>query len=432
MRSPGNRSVVEAALRGVSVLAMIALAWRLWTGASTGAERVVRASSATLDSALTAWSQVPPSRAEFDATVIPSARERDWLVALKRTGSDISWTTADSAGSAVTLESAPRSQSRSRMWVVAAPNTSVTLSDIVGRVDSTRIREGFGEWRMHPLGKVTISLGATRAITAPRDSFVVKPALMVGSANWESKFVTAALEEEGWSVTTRITVAPGALVRQGASAAIDTASFSAVIVLDSTSALDARSVNAFVNGGGGLLAAGPGVQHPSLRGLMPRTTRPMPGVIGGLFGPGPRQGLDARGFRLTTRQVVLERRSVGNAAVSEAVVAAERVGMGRVLALGYDDTWRIRMSRPDEQAPAEHREWWSGMLGSVARVRLVPLDVVVDDAPFAATVAALGPPVPPVARPDETSSWPWDVILAVIAASALLSEWLSRRLRGVA
>jgi hypothetical protein len=55
----------------------------------------------------------------------------------------------------------------------------------------------------------------------------------------------------------------------------------------------------------------------------------------------------------------------------------------------------------------------------------------VDEAPFAATVDALGPPSER-GEPADSAPWPWDAWLAALAAATLLAEWLSRRLRGVA
>ena len=65
--------------------------------------------------------------------------------------------------------------------------------------------------------------------------------------------------------------------------------------------------------------------------------------------------------------------------------------------------------------------------------RLVLRDApAVDEAPFAAAVAALGAPVPSHEAPKDGRPFPWEALLATIAAGALLAAWLSRRLRGVA
>jgi hypothetical protein len=280
---------------------------------------------------------------------------------------------------------------------------------------------------MNPVGLVGAALGASRPWAAVRDSLVVRPVLVIGQAGWESKFVVAALEENGWTVAARLLVAPGAVVRQGTAAAIDTGSISAIVVLDSTSSLDAQTITRFVNAGGGLVASGAGIGHPALRAILPARVSSVPGVIGALLGTAPREGLNARSFAARTGQVALERRG------EAPVVVGRRVGSGRVLAIGYDETWRIRMTAPGDSAPSAHRAWWSSMVSSVALVRPVPRETgMIDEAPMAATIAALGPSVGTGDRPSGGRPVPWEALLALVAAGGLLAELLSRRLRGVA
>ena len=428
MRSPDSRrAVVETMLRVVSVAAMATLAVRFWVGVP-GGQLEATASTPTLDSALAAWSRSAPRRATLRASSTPDATQRDWLLALRRTGSELAWTAEDTIGSALVVEPAPLGEGLSRLALLGTPERTVLLSDRLGRVDSIRIGRTGAAWvRLRPLGTIRAELSNSSPVTTERDSLVAKPLLLLGSAGWEAKFVAAALEEDGWSVSSRMTVAPGAVVRQGSAATIDTASYGAVIVIDSVSPIDAGVITRFVNEGGGLLASGPGVRHPSLRGLLPRQSGEIPGVLGGLQGPYPRSGLNTRALVSFERNVVFERR---NGAV---IVSALRVGSGRVVAAGYDDTWRLRMVPADERAPVAHREWWSSMAGNVVQTRLVPRETPpVDEAPHASTVAALGAPLPPRQPPDDASPFPWDALLAAAGAVALLGEWLSRRLRGVA
>jgi hypothetical protein len=427
MRSPDSmRTALEHVLRAASVAAMIALAMRLWTGSPVADSPAV--SNASLDSALTAWSAASPPRATVRGSMLPDARQRDWLVALRRTGLDVRWTAMDSPAGALVVEPAPLPQLASRVVALAAPRSPLILTDALGRLDSTSTGpDGVATWRMDAVGLLSTHLGASRPLAEARDSLLVRPVLVVGQAGWESKFVVAALEENGWSVAARLLVAPGAVVRQGTTATIDTASISAVVVLDSTSSLDARAIARFINAGGGLVASGAGVSHPVLRAYLPPRGSNLPGVIGALLGPAPREGLNVRSFATRTNQVALERR--GDAPV----VIGRRVGSGRVLAIGYDDTWRIRMTAPDESAPAAHRSWWSSMVSSVALVRPVARETgMIDEAPMAATIAALGPPFDTGDRPSGGRPVPWEALLALLAASGLLAEWLSRRLRGVA
>jgi hypothetical protein len=153
------------------------------------------------------------------------------------------------------------------------------------------------------------------------------------------------------------------------------------------------------------------------------------GVAGAVASADPRTGLGA--FPVTSVRadaVPLESRD------RAVTVAARRVGLGRVIQLGYDETWRWRMAGGDEAAAA-HREWWSRLVAAVAYAPIVRRasagDVAVDETPLASLIDALGPSVPLDARltppRDETRI---TRLLFVVAIVTLLLEWTSRRLRG--
>src|SRR5207248_4874175 len=69
---------------------------------------------------------------------------------------------------------------------------------------------------------------------------------------------------------------------------------------------------------------------------------------------------------------------------SSVAVAARRIGAGRILQLGYEDTWRWRMGGSDG-AVRDHRMWWSGLLSSVAYAPRAPrfTETQQDEAPLA-------------------------------------------------
>ena len=427
MRSPDSvRSLGEGVLRGVSFAALVALAIRLWTGtATTDGSTVV--GSVVLDSALAAWSLEAPPVVTLNATSVPDRRQRDWLVALRRGGTAFSWMTADSLGGALVMEPGAIPAAAARVTALGAPGGSLMLTDELGRIDSmTTGTGGVATWRASPIGLVRATVNSASAATRVRDSLATRPVLVVGEAGWESKFVTAALEEDGWSVAARLAVAPSALVRQGRAPAIDTSALSAIVVLDSTSSLDAGAVSRFVAEGGGVVAAGAGARHPALRSLLPRTGRTVDGAVGALMGTSPRDGLDAKTFTVSAGVVPLERRR------DNPVVVGRRVGAGRVVGIGYDDTWRLRMTPPDEAAPDAHRAWWSSLVAGVAHSRLTTRGgASVDEAPLAATVDALGEPLKQGESPSRPPAFPWESVLAAAAVVGLLLEWLSRRLRGM-
>jgi hypothetical protein len=275
-------------------------------------------------------------------------------------------------------------------------------------------------------GLVRTTAGTTRPAAARRDSLRLRPVLVTGMATWESKFVVVALEEAGWDVRARLSVAPGAVVVQGADVPIDTSRLSAVVLLDSMSAPPATILRRFVESGGGLIAAASAGAIPGLAGLLPgRGARRRPGMVGALDGPEPRSGLVGRVFTTVARDAVpLERRG------AEPIVLAARAGIGRVLQVGYEDTWRWRMIGGSD-APDAHRSWWSALVSSAAYAPPVAIDApLTDEAPLAAAIASLGPPSDVTAAASGGARPPWEAILFAVASLAFLGEWTSRRLRG--
>jgi hypothetical protein len=114
-------------------------------------------------------------------------------------------------------------------------------------------------------------------------------------------------------------------------------------------------------------------------------------------------------------------------------IAGSRIGAGRSLQLGYEDTWRWRMSG-NEQAVRDHRLWWTGLVSSVAYAPRVPratVDTVSDEAPMIGLVAAIGAGAPTGARANlSATTSDWIAWLFVLLTLALVGEVTSRRLRG--
>jgi hypothetical protein len=113
-------------------------------------------------------------------------------------------------------------------------------------------------------------------------------------------------------------------------------------------------------------------------------------------------------------------------------VAARRYYAGRVLGVGYDQTWRWRMMG-GEEGPTQHGTWWSRLVASVANRALTNGDNLSSGAaPLAALHQALGPASAPVrVLPTGLSSSALSTILGSLVLGALLSEWLLRRSRGL-
>ncbi|HEY9225698.1 MAG TPA: hypothetical protein VIP11_03570, partial [Gemmatimonadaceae bacterium] len=252
------------------------------------------------------------------------------------------------------------------------------------------------------------------------------PIVVIGGASWEGKFVVAALEERGWPVIARFAVAPNVDVAAGASAPLlDTARIAAVVAIDTLVQRFGTAIERYVRSGGGLVLAGPS-------GLAPAAASLAPGVIGARWRPAvlPRDTLDlgSTGFfpvgQLKSDAVPLERRPGGVA------VAARRVGAGRVIQVGYDDSWRWRMAGATGSESA-HREWWSRLVSAVAYAPEAPraASMPSSSAPLAFLVDRVGPPR---SLPSTGAGVQIDrrVILALIMI-LLLAEWSSRRLRAL-
>ena len=276
-------------------------------------------------------------------------------------------------------------------------------------------------------GPVSVSSAGLAARTAVRDSVVLRPVLVLARAGWEGKFVVAALEEAGWRVEARFGVAPDVVVRQGAGP-IDTSRYAAVVALDESARASAAAVTRYARDGGGVILTG--AAAPVLSAIAPaQPSRRLDARLGGLLTAVPRVGLEATALGSVSREgVVVERRG------QAPVIVAAREALGRVVVQGYAETWRWRMMG-GEDAVAAHRQWWSGLVASVAYAPRLQLSSdaahTVDAAPLASLVASLGPPAPAGrALAAATDGW-WTPALFGLFLLALLAEWTSRRTRGV-
>src|SRR6185503_2324069 len=235
------------------------------------------------------------------------------------------------------------------------------------------------------------------------------------------------LEEDGWRVDADIRVAPAVAVTQGSLASIDTARYSAVIVLDGAAASRASDIARYVSSGGGLVLAGAAGSLEAFSALRAGTPGNVqtPSVLEGEPGSLTRKSLAVIPIAsLKPDAIRLE------AADGVTISAARRHNQGRVLQEGYLETWRWRMSGGDK-SPSEHREWWTKAVASVAYAPVVRAGPVINDnAPVTRLVEALGPASQTTtsltSNARSISLW----LLASALGLFLLAEWLSRRLRG--
>jgi hypothetical protein len=359
----------------------------------------------------------------LDARTVPPAWATDWLAALARVGVPVSWSGSPPA---TMLSIQPVASPRAAVRIdVAAPNGSVAhVRDDAGEVDRITVAD-LGATVVAPsiVGTVSVDAAGQLMHGVPPRSGARRNVMVVGAAGWEAKFIVAALEESGWPVAARFGVAPGVDVTSGATAMLDTSRTAAVVAVDSSVRVLGTALQRFVRSGGGLILAGPAAASPIVADLAP-------GAVGARTRPTLRARdtvhLGTTGFypvvQLRPGAIALERRAGGIS------LAARRVGAGRVLQAGYDDSWRWRMAGAGGSDEA-HRQWWTRAVESVAYVTAAPRSVdVAAAAPLSHLIERLGPPRQ---TPPAIGGGVDPIILMTLIMILLLAEWASRRLRGL-
>lgn len=417
-----------------AILALIAL-----SGKDALPNRASVTGNAQLESALERATREPLSELSIELNSLPSDTTIAWIKAIRGAGTRVSWDVADSlAPLLMAVEPIPGPGGLTRGDMVGLPEGPTVLRDEIGMLDSSQSpRGGAREFVANVSGVLSLETSAGNANGATRDSLVHRPVLLLARAGWEGRFTAAALEESGWQLEAEFVVTPrgapgpgqdpgpGVSVRsRGVAATLDTANYSAVIVLDPPSAARASAIARFVAQGGGLILSVQGATG-ALSALAPaRMGDAIRPVIGGLVSSAPLRGLAShRLVRLTSDAVELEHDN------GAPLVAARRHELGRVVMFGYEELWRWRMEG-GETAPLDHRQWWSGLVASVAYAPVVSSSAGYGNpAPLAELHATLGPPGRSVELP-QIQGLPWMHLLLGASIFLLLLEWTSRRLRG--
>lgn len=444
MRSRADRGrVVATLLQGVAIACAAAAAWRLahptvaWPSAVTVDGDTIRAaegvaSRATLASLV---ATAPGESIRVRLRSVPSARVRGQLRALADAGAAIALTTPTPfATPAVAARVVDGPAPMATVLVAGDSSATYRIGDDAGALDSVR-----GATALHLAsiaGSAHVRAPGVHAAAPVRTTTIGTRVFVAGAAGWESRFVVAALEEAGWRVDAALAVAPTVVVRQG-EPVLARERHVAAIVLPGAPASTVRGLPAFVRGGGGAVLVGEAVQAGATSTLRAGA----PGaVLAGEAGmeasdDAPRHGLDLVPIASLARGAVALEARDGTTAI-----AARRIGAGRVVQVGYADSWRWRMAGA-EGAPDAHRRWWSALVASVVsppmpvRPRLSPFDDTLDAAPVAALAATL-PPVriaPASMTPvRDAVSFPDASTLAVTALVAFMLAWVSRRLSGLA
>ena len=495
------RSRVELLARAVGVLALtVALmvsAWRAWHGDAaqrgqsvpplrldaTLADGDTVVAGAVRDRIIIDAARQATASPEHDAQVLPAvqlvvvqlpnAAVRRVLGAARAAGISLRWHDSTSlrafAVSAVPTASpdssvdlvavaayAPLSPTRAATALAASgANDAIVMSDDGGILDSLDISRASAARPSATLRLRVASLAASAsarvwhdgrllAVTraSPDALAAVGRIRLYAQPGWEAKFVSAALEEAGWRVDAAYLISPkAAMVRVGRPAPLDTATYAAAVVLDSN-AVSARDLMRYVSQGGGVVIAGNAMRDGSLGALTAAAIEDdRAAIAGALVTDAPRRGVPAFHLRLRGEATIVEQEG------AEPTIVLARRDVGRVMAVGYRESWHWRMEGRDDAADA-FRSWWSGLVagvayrgtGATARSSRTTLGWPGDAAPIADMIARLG-----VAENIDASqstsygqqrgprgamllSW----LFVVLVVGSLVVEWAMRRLRGAA
>ena len=425
MRSRAElRVATEWVLRGVLAASLATALWWSMRSGSSSTTRTLAVSTLGMELAgVLADARVKAVDLKIDA--VPTRSERALLVALRRSGATVRWHDVPPA-LAIEAVRVREPDGRTRLLVFGGDSAAISLADSAGVLDTVHAKNGATIDAMTVVGSVRAQQGAfaARAHTATAQ-LPLGAVLVLGRADWEGKFVMSALTEAGWTVRASVPIAPNVSVRDDGVLPLDTSRYDVVIALDSSAAEFGPTIARFVGQGGGLVASGEALGLESIRALVPgRAGNRLPGRIL-LAGDSVRpRDLPLRPLTLTRSDAItLDRQPAGSALVGR------RAGVGRVLAVGFDESWRWRMLG-GASGLAAHRRWWSAAAGSVARERGNVPPVGEDAAPLASLVAALGKPSTPAIANVQRRHEALPLVLLFLVVACLLAETASRRFRG--
>ena len=435
------------ALHVIGVLCMLLLAWRLFTPRAPERTAVQVGANGVLDVPVPQLLRAQSDSVRVSMLAPPDARTRALLRALRGSGRRVLLSApAALSPMAVAVEEEWRASGGTRVQVVSRGRALLAISDAAGLLDTLvadsagiRTRSGPVQSALHVDARATHAASAALTAGAP----AVARVLVAGDASWESRFVIAALEEAGWPVDASIILSPKVTVTQGATRMPSRRRHAIVVVLPGAPSSITAALPDFVRAGGGVVIVGDAARLASLAAI--RAGAPgltIAGEAGAEASDAPRDGLDLVPIAtLAAGSVVLEVRD------GRTAMAARRVGAGRVVQVGYENSWLWRMAG-DDDAPVAHRRWWtsvmSGLVPLAAPVQRGVADAehdTLDAAPVAALARDLG--LPPVRAESlaavegrtltaailERLDVRW-LLLAIVLS--LVASWTLRRWRGLA
>lgn len=336
-----------------------------------------------LDSLLVGTAPVLVARS---ATEPPTGAEMDLLRALAERAQLVVALPASLGLVEATAPAAPTADRAAavRYRVRGAPGDSVLvrLSDQRGALDSVPVRldaagQATGAFRVRPprpgWREWTVAAAGRRASTGAWVDSAAPPRVLVraGFPGWESRFAVRALEESGAAVSLVQPLGRGLFVGdEGGPVASPSAApqrYEVVVLLDGAQvdAAERRELAEFVASGGGVLVVGDQIGATPLGIGLTGATGTLDAARLDWRLPPELTPLPAAQLRTAVQPVVaLAPGTTAGARVDESILLALRpLGRGRVAALGVTETWRWRM---EAGLPAEHREFWRGLVDWLA------------------------------------------------------------------
>ena len=431
--------VVGAVLHGIGVVCMLLMVWRLFTPVLHQRVSAEVSASGALDVPLATLLRSQRDTIDVSMVAAPDARTRAMLRAVRGSGHVLRVTAPRALRSlAVAAEEEWRASGGTRLQAVSSDTSRHAAQDAAGLIDSIAIDSTGLRTRSGPLAG-TWRLGGAAAAPMASNAPAEARVLVLGSATWESRFLVAALEEAGWPVDIAVSVSPRVTITQGATRQPSRERHAIVVLLPGAPASVMATLPTFLRAGGGVVIVGDAARIAgvvALRAGAPGAT--ISGQAGAEAGDEPRRGLDLVPIgTLTAGSVPLEFRD------GRVAVAARRFGAGRVIQVGYDNSWLWRMAG-DDASPSAHRRWWSALLSGIVAQR-APVSRVVttaetdtfDAAPVAALARDVGLPtiggsaVASAASPSLAAALDLRWLLAT-AVLSLVASWTLRRWRGLA
>lgn len=434
--------VLGALLHGVAIICLALMLWTLLVPPTVTVSRGAIMPDGTSSLSLASMLGGGADTIDVAMPAVPDARTRAGLRAVRGSGRMVRLHAPQPLPAlAISAEAEWRATGGTRVQVVGGDSTRGVLRDGAGSIDSLQLDSAGYRARSGPVqGYIGIDAAGVRGAALPLAASLPAEArvLVTGSATWESRFVVAALEESGWLVDVAVSLSPRVTVAQGPTRIPSRSRHAIVIVLAGTPPSVLAALPAFVRSGGGVVIVGEAARAGALAAIRagsPGAT--ISGDVGAEASRLPKNGLDLVPVAtLAAGSVVLESRGARPA------VVARRIGAGRVVQVGYENSWLWRMAGNDD-APAAHRRWWNALLSGIVPLRAPVLRAVppaehdtLDAAPLASLARDLGLPVIIVA--DVTTDTPTSVVasldlrwLLALSLLTLVASWTLRRWRGL-